>query len=59
MHFRVSHQSQCGLYQRTINQIVCQKIDGIYIKLETCQFTVRCSVKHFMAYYFAILPLLM
>ena len=25
MHFRVSHQSQCGLYQRT-NQIVCQKI---------------------------------
>ena len=58
MHFRVSHQSQCGLYQRT-NQIACQKItkDGIYIKLETCQFTVRCSVKHFMAYYFAILPL--
>ena len=25
MHFRVSHQSQCGLYQRT-NQIACQKI---------------------------------
>ena len=22
-----------------------------------CQFTVRCSVKHFMAYYLAILPL--
>ena len=28
-----------------------------YINLETFQFTVRCSVKHFMAYYFAILPL--
>ena len=25
MHFRVSHQSQCGLYQKT-NQIACQKI---------------------------------
>ena len=25
MHFRVSHQSQCGLYQRR-NQIACQKI---------------------------------
>ena len=36
---RVSHQSQCGLYHRT--------------NLETCQITVVCSIKHFMAYYLA------
>jgi len=34
-----------------------KKKDGIYINLDTCQITVVCSVKHFMAYYLAILPL--
>jgi len=34
-----------------------RKYDDIYINLETCQITVCCSVKHFMAYYLAILPL--
>ena len=29
----------------------------MYINLETCQITVCCPVKHFMAYYLAILPL--
>jgi len=33
-----------------------RKQDGIFINLETCQITVVCSVKHFMAYYLAILP---
>ena len=48
MHVRVSHQSQCGLYQRTI-QIALEN-DGIYIILETRQITVVCSIKHFIAY---------
>ena len=34
-----------------------RKQDGIYINLETCQITVRCSVKHLMAHYLATLPL--
>ena len=34
-----------------------RKEDGIYINLETGQVIVRCSVKHLMAYYLAILPL--
>ena len=54
MHVHVSHQSQCGFYQRMHQR---KKYDGIYINLETCQITVVCSVKRFMAYYLAILPL--
>ena len=35
------------------------QLDDIYINLKTCQITVQvsCSVKHFMAYDSAILPL--
>ena len=38
-------------------RLLVRKLDGIYINLETCQFTVCCSVEQFMDYYLAILPL--
>ena len=41
MQFRVSHQSQCGLYQRT-NQIACQKIRW-YLHL-TGDMSVYCTL---------------
>ena len=38
-------------------KLTVRKYNAIYISLEICQITVHCSVKHFRAYYLAILPL--
>ena len=52
--YRTNHGVGC-IKERI--KLPVRKKDGIYINLEKCQITVRCSVKHFMAYYLAILPL--
>jgi len=50
---RTNHGVGCNK-ERT--KLGVRKEDGIYSNLETCQIAVVCSVKHFMAYYLAILP---
>jgi len=53
------HTKHSVCYIKEQIKLPVRKKDGIYINLETCQITVVCSVKHFMAYYLVILPLLM
>jgi len=52
----VCHTNHSAGYIKERIKLPVRKQDGIYINLETCQITVVCSVKHFMAYYLAILP---